>query len=207
MVIVSVFIFFLLCIVAGVKIGQIGKLSELLGQFSCKTSENVSKHTMHVCWDIQIAPPRPHTTMLSSLRLVRAPHSDGIPPVNLLVLLMLSPSLSTSSETGSCLGSPPVKQEEHASKHTTHVCWVIQILPPRPIFDKSNVLSFVNISMSDVMVPPNSFPFRSRTSRFEAPPFARRRSISCNGTPADDHAHQNATKLRWILAVVSIRER
>ena len=38
-----------------VEIGQIDKVAELLGQFACKTSKNVSKHTTHVCWDIQLA--------------------------------------------------------------------------------------------------------------------------------------------------------
>ena len=38
-VIVSVLIYFVLYIAADVKTGQIGKLSELLGQFACKTSK------------------------------------------------------------------------------------------------------------------------------------------------------------------------
>ena len=41
-------------IVAQVELFQIGKFAELLGQFSCKTSENVSKHTTHVCWVLQL---------------------------------------------------------------------------------------------------------------------------------------------------------
>ena len=38
-----------------VEIDQIDEVAELLGQFSCKTSGNVSKHTTHVCWGIQLA--------------------------------------------------------------------------------------------------------------------------------------------------------
>ena len=40
-------------IAAQVENGQIDKVAELLGQLACKTSENVSEHTTHVCWGIQ----------------------------------------------------------------------------------------------------------------------------------------------------------
>ena len=53
-------------------------------------------------------PSRPHANILSCLRFVSAPHSDGIPPVNLCDLKKRLPlMLSTSSETGSSLGSSP----------------------------------------------------------------------------------------------------
>ena len=37
---------------------QIDEVAELLGQLSCNTQVNVSKHTIHVCWDIQLASDR-----------------------------------------------------------------------------------------------------------------------------------------------------
>ena len=33
---------------------QIDEVAELLGQLSCNTQVNVSKNTIHVCWDIQL---------------------------------------------------------------------------------------------------------------------------------------------------------
>ena len=42
-------------VVVQVELGQIDEVAELLGQFSCKTSENVSKiDNTYVCWDIQL---------------------------------------------------------------------------------------------------------------------------------------------------------
>ena len=34
---------------------RIDEVAELLGQLSCNTQVNVSKHTIHVCWNIQLA--------------------------------------------------------------------------------------------------------------------------------------------------------
>ena len=34
---------------------QIDEVAELLGQLSCNTQVNVSKHTIHVCWGIRLA--------------------------------------------------------------------------------------------------------------------------------------------------------
>jgi hypothetical protein len=35
------------------EVFQFDEVAELLGQLSCSTQVNVSKHTIHVCWDIQ----------------------------------------------------------------------------------------------------------------------------------------------------------
>ena len=61
----------------------------------------------YVARNRQISPSREHATILSSFRLVRAPHSDGIPPVNLFLVPRSSPKLRNSSDNGSCLGNSP----------------------------------------------------------------------------------------------------
>ena len=55
-------------------------------------------------------PSSPHATILRDLRFVRAPHSSGIPPVNLLFSPPAGFPLKSSvwSETGRCFGNTPV---------------------------------------------------------------------------------------------------
>ena len=101
------------------ELGQIDKIPELLGQLSCNTRMNFSKDTTHVCWGIQVSPSRPHLTMRSSLRLVRAPHADGIPPVNLLKLSGASPRSRTVkfARSPSALHSSPTAIHKTKSGH------------------------------------------------------------------------------------------
>ena len=90
---------------------QIHKFAEFLGQLSCQkgnTSTRIMKRSDRMLSGL---PSSPHATILRDVRFVRAPHSDGIPPVNLLVLWRdRTPRLSTSSEVGSCLGSSPANR-------------------------------------------------------------------------------------------------
>ena len=102
--------------------GQVDELAELLGQYSCqKATMSANTQRMYIYWDIQILPPSPQYPILRCIKLVRAPHSDGITPRNLVMLPKRTPRSSTSSEIGSSLGNSPAKSE-NVSEHTTHIC-------------------------------------------------------------------------------------
>ena len=74
-------------------------------------------------------PSSPQEAILSSLRFVRAPHSGGIPPVNLLVLSPYSPSVSTSSEVGSTFGKGPAQTQRQlqSRRPNNRSVWVLSL--------------------------------------------------------------------------------
>ena len=87
---------------------QLGKVAELLGKAAYrKINGGYRHHITRLDRMLSGVPSSPHATNSSDLRLVRVPHSGGIPPVNLFVFPQSSPKLSISGEVGSCLGNSP----------------------------------------------------------------------------------------------------
>ena len=99
-------------VVVDIEPFQIHEFAELLRQLSCK--KKVTTSTRNLKRSVRMLsslPSRPQKDILISLRFVRAPHSGGIPPVNLCFRFRLSPPvrLRISSEVGSTFGKGPAR--------------------------------------------------------------------------------------------------
>ena len=116
---------------------KLTSLPSSLGNSPAK-SENVSKHTTHVCWDIRLA-----------LKLVVARIEER-----------------QIDKVAKLLGQFSCQKATMSAKHTTNVCWDIQILPSSRMLLRMSFLSLVKTATSAVMVPPNWLLPRLSSSSF-----------------------------------------